>query len=305
MKPKRHDRAAVETRRLGELLPHPSQEAFFDPPTPEGVAALADNIRRIGLRDRIDVMPAGNRAGLAANTIISGHSRKMALERLGMTEAEVVVRYDLRDADAAEVERCLLEANQNRRQLDKLTQARIAKRLFLHEKRATRRRLTSTQQGELRDRIGKIIGMSGRNFIRYFRLLDTPVEVQNAFRRGEVSLVLAEKVADLGSRDQEEIAERIRSGQDAKSVILTHLPPRRKGHVKVADALNSFVKALGRGLEDLSDRVDQVRPAHLGRHAGVLRRAGQLISDLVQKQDGQSNGHPPATVTKRRSTKSD
>lgn len=76
MKTKPHHRPAVETRRLGDLLPHPSQSAFFDEPTPEEVAALADNIRRIGLRERIDVMPAGNRAGLAGNTILSGHSRK-------------------------------------------------------------------------------------------------------------------------------------------------------------------------------------------------------------------------------------
>ncbi|MFO0881784.1 MAG: ParB N-terminal domain-containing protein [Gemmataceae bacterium] len=275
-----------ETIRMDQLVRHPKQDVHFGRPSPDAINALADDIRRNGLRELIEVLPPAQQGRRKEYQILSGHTRMEALALLNQTEAEVIVRYDLRDADADEVEYHLLEANQNRRHLDKLTQARIAKRLFLHEKRATRGRLSSSQQGELRELVGKIIGMSGRNLYRYIRVLDTPIEVQNAFRRSEVSLVVAERVADLGSRDQEEIAERIRSGQDARAVILMHLPPRRKGHVKVVNAVGSFVRALGRGMEDLSDRVDDIRPGQIARHARPLRDAMRFIGRLLEKCAG-------------------
>ncbi|MFQ3594201.1 MAG: ParB N-terminal domain-containing protein [Gemmataceae bacterium] len=126
MKQESSNQPRRETIRLDQLVRHPKQDDFFERPTQDAVETLADDIRRNGLREPIEVLPPTQQGRRKEYQILSGHTRKEALELLGRTKVEVIVRYDLRDADAAEAERALLEANQNRRQLEKLTQARIA-----------------------------------------------------------------------------------------------------------------------------------------------------------------------------------
>ncbi len=46
----------------------------------------------------------------------------------GATETRVLVRYDLAEADAATIEKVFLDANVNRRHMDKLSIARVAYR---------------------------------------------------------------------------------------------------------------------------------------------------------------------------------
>jgi ParB-like chromosome segregation protein Spo0J len=263
------------------LHPHPMNPSFFDPPSPDAIAALADDITRNGLREPVEVLPPGNRAGLPGNTVLSGHSRLLACKRLGWPTVPVRVRYDLRDADAGEVERCLLEANQNRRHLDPLAKARVAERLFRIRTGAGGRRLSGRGREELRDVIGRVLGMSGRNLDRYLKVLAAPPEVQNAFRAGRVPLVLAGRAAGLPAKEQADVAARIRGGSDPKGAILAHIPPADGRHVKPADALGSFVRGLRRGRDDLADRVGEVRAAHVGRHAADLRDARRLIDQLL------------------------
>lgn len=274
-----------ETIRLDQLVRHPKQDDFFERPTQDAVETLADDIRRNGLREPIEVLPPAQKGRRKEYQILSGHTRKEALELLGRTEVEVIVRYDLRDADADEVECHLLEANQNRRHLDKLTQARIAKRLYMREKRATRGRLSSSQQGELRELIGKKIGMSGRNLDRYMRLLDTPIEVQNAFCSGKLSLVLAGKVAGLNAKDQQVVAGRIRAGETPKVVLEDYFTPTKGRHVKVADAMASIVRGLERGQQDLADRIDEVSSKLVKKHMAGLKKGKRFLGELMARAD--------------------
>ena len=58
-------------------------------------------------------------------------------------------------------------------------------------------------KGEARDRVGRALGMSGRNLGRYLRVLKTPVAVQNAFRAGyAVACNAQRRVADLEKKAQ-------------------------------------------------------------------------------------------------------
>ncbi len=59
--------------------------------------ALIEDIRKNGLREKIQILPK-NKAGLPADTILDGHERSRALQKLGQTDTDVVVRYDLADA---------------------------------------------------------------------------------------------------------------------------------------------------------------------------------------------------------------
>lgn len=272
--------ARCEIRLLKDLQPHPLQEYFFGYMSDHDLRALADDIRRNGLRTLIEVLPS-NRAGLPPDTILKGHQRRRALKLIGFVETEVLVRYDLADADAAEIERCFLEDDGSRRHLDKLGRARRALRQYELERKRPRGGLRASEEGEARDRVGKAIGMSGRNLNRYFRVLKTPVEVQNAFRAGKLSLVVAEKVADLGAKQQQVVAERIRKGDAAKAVVSEYLPRSDGRHRKVGDALACFVKGIRQGLDDLDGRVDEVRKGQAGKHLTDLRKARVVIKELI------------------------
>src|SRR4051794_856350 len=99
-----------EKRLLKDLKPFPAQPLFFDDLSDHELEALAEDIKRNGLRSPIEVLPK-NRAGYPADSIISGHQRKRALELNGEAETTVCVRHDLADADAAAVEKAFLDDN--------------------------------------------------------------------------------------------------------------------------------------------------------------------------------------------------
>lgn len=271
---------ATERRRLDELVEHPYKRVFFGDLSEHDLAALADDIRRNGLRQPIQVLPR-NKAGLKPNTIMDGHQRRRALVLNGVEVADVEVRYDLADADTAAVEQAFLEPNQNRRQLDPLAKARVALRLFEIENKRPRGQLRHHDLAEARDRVGRVIGMSGRNLNRYFRLLRTPTEVQDAFRAGALLLVTAEKVCDLDGETQKRIADRIRGGETPKEVVADHVGGRDGRHRRANDALAAFHRNLTRALHDLDGRLDSLSPFLIARFRPELERAAAVIHQLL------------------------
>lgn len=285
MTTKSPNHAVEEERRLDELIEHPMQNLYNDELGKQGLMSLAADIKLNGLREKIQILPANNKAGHPPNTTLDGRQRTKALLLNGETKTTVIVRYDLREADALTIEKVFLEFNAHRQHRDQLLQARTALRLFELEKKRSRGELRPWDEGEARDRVGKTIGMSGRNLNRYFRLLKTPVEVQNAHRKGKLQLVVAEKVADLDAKTQQKVAERIRDGEDPKRVVSEYLPTREARHRKVADAVASLVRGLERGRQDLDGRVDEVRPGHVAPHLEELRQAKVMIAMLIKKSE--------------------
>jgi ParB-like chromosome segregation protein Spo0J len=272
-----------EVRTLKNLVPFPLQSDFFDDLSEHDLVALADDIDRNGLRSPIEVLPT-NKAGYSPDTLLSGHQRKRALERNGLTKAEVIVRYDLSDASSAEIETAFFDDNDNRRQLDKLAKAKVALRRYEIERHRPRGGLRrDAEKREARDRVGQAIGMSGRNLQRYFRVLFTPKEVQDAFRSNRLPLIAAEKVADLDAKQQQAVARRIASGEDPKAVVSDHLPKSDGRHRRATPAFISFIKALKRGIEDLDGRVPKVWHVAVRQHSSDLKRARTMIDELLQK----------------------
>src|SRR5262249_16316468 len=155
---------------------------YFPDLSPYDLGLLAEDIQRNGLRHKIEVLPV-NKAGLAGDTVLDGHQRWRALLLNGETQVQVIVRYDLAATDRATVEGAFLEPNRNRRQLSPLGKARVALRLYEIEIGRRRDRFLSIEEGEARDRVGKTVGMCGRNLARYVNVLRTPAEVQEAFEQ--------------------------------------------------------------------------------------------------------------------------
>ena len=150
-----------------------------------------------------------NRAGYRPNTILHGHRRVKACLLNGETEVTVRVRYDLADADWTTIEKEFLLDNLNRQQLDPWAKARVARRLFQLELGRKRSKRNTDEETDARDRVGKLVGMSGRHLQRLWNILDAPVAVQDALRAKKLRVVDAAKVADLESGKQMKIAREL------------------------------------------------------------------------------------------------
>ena len=198
-----------EWRDVDDLKPFPLQSEFFVQESEADDALLEQDLRQNGQRDPFPVMPDHNRAGLPKGTMLDGHRRTLLLKTIGKKRAKVRVRHDLVDADLATVEAEFLKYNSLRRQLHSIDKARIAKRQFEIEKGRSRGGLRSCEDAEARERVGKTIGLCGRELQRYWRLLKTPLEVQNAVRNKLLPLSLGEKIEGLKKEHQARIAEQI------------------------------------------------------------------------------------------------
>ena len=271
-----------ETWKLSDLKPFPDQEKVFRKLTDDAVARLAANIKRYGLKNRIVVLPAHNKLGLPGGTIIKGHERLRALLINGDTEALVIVRYDLAEASLAAIKREFLEDNLDRKQLSKLAMARAAIEL-LEVERQEAKKLRTGKREEARDRVGRVLNMSGRNLDRYLLVLKTPIEVQNAVEDHLLPLVTAGKVAFLPQPTQEQIAASIHSGMAPRLAVKPHLPTKRREHKKASDALANFVRKLGAAYEDLAHRIGEVPVGMISQSHDDLNKAFQLIRSLLNR----------------------
>lgn len=268
-----------ETRKLSELVPFPLQSQLEGTTTPFEDGELVRDIKQHGLREPIQILPR-NRAGLPENTILDGFRRKAALTACGEKEVVVKVRYDLANVDRQRIDEEFFRFNLLRRQLSLLAKARIAKGWI-----QSQRDQTSPQTGELRDRIGKLIGMSGRHLDRCLSILRTPMEIQAAFEREDLNFVLADRVSRLTEEEQRQIAQRIREGEPPRKVVTEFFPEQRPGHhVKPNDAFVSFMKALNRGYGDLLGRADRVAPKLIVDYEDNLRRARKLFGTLLDRR---------------------
>lgn len=274
-------KARPERRRLDALVPYPAQDQFFDD-LPEGeLLQLAKALQE----DHVEpphILPK-NKAGLAINTILRGHQRLRAARHNGAKQISVLVRYDLAGSDRPTVERAFLIENQNRRHQDPLTKARVALRLFELEKE---RPLLDSHAGgwleDARDRVGKVLAMSGRNLQRYFNLLMyTPVEIQNAVRDRKLKLVVGERVALLGDPDKEEIVRRIRAGEEPEAVVEMYIAgvKGRNG----GDPVMLTVRGLSRALRHVEQRIDELPAHHLRTHVRNLEHARSIIDALITR----------------------
>jgi ParB-like chromosome segregation protein Spo0J len=277
--------AQVEKRTLSNLIPFPTQARFFTDLPDDKLKRLAALIKRDGVSPMIQVLPK-NIAGFPENSIVRGHQRVRALKLLEFSEYEVLVRYDLAEASADTIEREFLEENLARRDMDMIEQARAALRLFEIEKRRQIEWFGDREKAEARDRVGKALNMSGRNLQRYWNVLNTPLEVQNALRAGKLTLVEAERVAFLTPATQAEIARRIKAGEAPKVVVASYASRNDSRHRKLWAAVASLAKSLDRALADLDGRIDEVKPGHVHAHVATLKEALRVIKLLVAKDKG-------------------
>jgi len=261
----------VVHQRLVELHPHPRQcDMFADLPDAD-LRQLADEMRREGLIDPVEILPDG--------MIISGHQRVRAAKLLGWKEVRCWVRHDLEKAGPDAVERRFIEANFNRRQLGPLDKARCYRRLKELERGG---RCNGTVKGDLRDYLAGQFGLSGRSLDRWERLLDTPIEVQNVVSAKKLPLLVGGKVADLPKGVQQQIAAEIRNGAEPKKAVASHLPKATTTR-SPATEYHHLIVNLRQAVESLDEAVDTLYLSCCDRDLPVLRKGRGLIKRIIEK----------------------
>ena len=270
----------LETRKLKDLKPFPLQHEFFDEDIAVEIETLAKEIEEDGLIEPIEIVPETD-DGLPADTIISGHRRRLACESIGLTKVKVKVRYDLVHAGRSTIEQIYFRKNLHRRHLDRLTRARITLRLYELELGRERGDFDEDQAADARDRVGQTIGMSGRNLERYWNVIRTPVPVQNAFRDGRLTLVAAAKVAKLDTRQQQRIARRIKKGEEPKTVLAEYFPKSERRQPKPNLIVTGLTRALRRAIDDMAGREDEVDAEVVSEVKRELKQGRGLIRRLL------------------------
>jgi ParB-like chromosome segregation protein Spo0J len=270
-----------ETRDLASLVPFPTQDVVFPSCTEEEDLALAEDIKANGLRLLIHVLPE-NSAGFEENTILFGHRRRAALMRIGKRKANVIVRYDLADADAETIELLFIDDNDQRRQLSKLGRARVALRRFEIERSREPGELSEREERDARDRVGLAIGMSGRNLQRYWNVLKAPLSIQRAFEMEQFGLKEAEAIGRLPNNVQSEIDQRLTAGGEPKKIVNQYLGSQSRQAKKRGTGCSRFLTHLqkaDRELDgfDLEDLNFKPRGAELEILHRVEKRCAELI----------------------------
>ena len=272
--------------KLKDLKPHPRQAELFPDLPIHLLRDLAQDIEQRGLKEPLEILPDG--------TIVCGHQRLRAAELLGWEEIDAWVNHELAGQGDLAVEQRLIEDNIVGRNLDRLDQVRCYRRLVEMAPEIPSERRRDHQQGRLRDVIGERLGMSGRTLERYVRVLETPSEVQDAFRAGRISLVNATKVAKLPKEAQEQLAADLRSGMNPKQAVAARLAGRTP---------DAFVAVFGPFLRGLARYVPAVQP-HAGRvtklaplERTVLEEAqaliGQILRQAKELKPTKRRGRPP------------
>lgn len=179
-------------RRVALLKPHPyQQEVFADLPDADLEALAADMAAR-GLQHPVEIV--------CGNTIVTGHQRVRAAKRLGWKTIDAVIRTDLTACGESAIRAHLIADNLNRRELRALAKARCVVRLLEMEIGRPVGKMDWDDKERVKTAVAKRLGMSVRNMNRYLLALKAPIAMQEAFDRGEMSLIaIGKTVSDPGA----------------------------------------------------------------------------------------------------------
>ena len=212
------------------------------------------------------------------------------LKKNGEKQVEVVVRHDLSDSDFAMEE--LITDNLYRQQLDPVSIARCYEELRVLEIRRCPQKKQNTKMGDFRDQIAARmpVKITGRHLDRLRRLLKLPLAVQDAIRDGVLKTTHGDLILAKPKKDQEQIAEAILAGMDAKQLIqrfgLQQLVHKKPPEVILQDVLKSLNKGVPT-LEAEIDKLEKIQTRNDHKALVIIDRSLQLFSkvrDRLQEQ---------------------
>lgn len=271
---------SIQRMPIAKLRPHPMQAELFSDLSEAELKELAADLRENGLVNPVEVLPDG--------TIIAGHQRVRAAKSLDWTKISCWVRTDLEEAGPAAIEERLVADNLHRRHLDELQIARC----YRHLKQLQQDEPFGDRvRGDVRDRLAKRFGYSGRQLDRLTRLLDLPIELQRAYSARTLSQVTASKLVGLPRNNLQRIAERVAHGERAEEVSAEYLTKPSTPSKKIGTAVSRFVGALRKSNVDLENRLADFRGRLSNEERRVLKRGRQIARQLLDLSDENEERH--------------
>jgi ParB/RepB/Spo0J family partition protein len=267
----------IRNCNIADLRPNPEQGKVFGNLPDHKLRELAENMKKNGLDHPIEITPDG--------TIICGHNRVRAAKLLGWKKIKAVVRKDLQDLGDLAITTRLIKDNLDRRQLSRLAQARAYQRLKEVSCQLPKHGLNGSEKSELRDQIGKVLGMSGRNLDRYLAVSSTPRAVQDAFEEQRLTLVLAAKVSTFRKPVQEAIAREVADPEvNAREVVNRYEKKQPQTPRTIRQSYDRFIRLLEEALEVAPEDPDQV-PHDIFRASkrlGTLRSVRKVAFQFLE-----------------------
>ncbi len=270
------DRESV-VRPLAALVPHPKQAELFGSVTNADIAALAADICKRGLQDPVEITPA--------DTIIAGHSRVRAARALGWTEVLCVVRHDLAAAGPAAEFAHFVGSNTERRHMGRLARARARCAAAVLEAEAGRPvDHIFCGREKLKAAVAKQFQMSDRNLNRLLAVLRAPRPVQDAYDRGEVTLVAAAQAAGRPAGPRAAGAGAAGAGGPSLAqAMAAHAAGATGAGVAGFRSYQRLTRALAAYLSQVEQGVGGLPPRDLTKHAQLFDRAARLFGDLAAR----------------------
>jgi len=168
---------APGTMEINTIRPNPYQpRSEFDP---KEIESLAESLKKDGLLQPVVVRPAG--AGFYQ--LVAGERRWRAAKLAGLARIPVIIR-EVEDKKMLEL---ALVENVQRRDLNPMEKARAFRQLMT---------LNSWTQEQLADSLG----MGRPTVANFTRLLDLPLEVQEAVSRGTITMGHARALLAIAQR---------------------------------------------------------------------------------------------------------
>ena len=262
----------IETRPVAKLRPHPRQHELFGTPSADVVEAMAQSIKSEGLMHALEILPDG--------TVICGHTRLAAVKKLGWKDVACIVLHELAAQGDEAIVQYLVRDNVERRQMSKLHRARLTLTLENLGPEKIRRHGLSEDE---RNRVGAILQMSGRNLSRWVLVLSTPIEVQDAVDRGQLTLAQAGQVANLPKEEQATIAWAIREGTPPADAVAGFLDTRKSTAGAANAAFRRYVQATRGALAELNGQLDNLGAYTISQHCKMFERAVTLLQHLLRR----------------------
>jgi ParB family chromosome partitioning protein len=273
---------AAKKWKISRCKPHPQQaELFGDIPEAE-LAALAADMQKRGQRQPVEVLPNG--------TVIAGHQRINAAKLLGWKEVEVIVRHDLAEAEDTTVEDELICDNLYRRHLSPLARARAIARRMEIEQDSRSGGPRSFGIEEIIAAVASRLKLSVRSARRYLLALQAPAVVQQAFDKGDVTLIDAGKVAQLDKWDQEKLAKRIEAGEEAAQVVREVLRPKGNAANDANRAFFRLIRAMRREIPELRNQTSEIPAEDLIRLLPDLEEAVGMFRTWIRLGKDRADG---------------
>jgi ParB/RepB/Spo0J family partition protein len=258
---------------IDDLKAHPRQGEIFSDLGDAQLEDLAKSLKTEGQNTPIEITPD--------RVTICGHQRLKAARSLGWKKIKAKVRQDLADEGEASIFDRLVQDNVNRRQLDKLGQARCYKALKENAKKSPRSKEEGQAQGDLRDRLATQFKVEGRTLDRWLKVLETPIEVQEAVSAKKLTMDAAGRVAGATKEIKKKVVARLKAGENPKSVVAELLPVKKKIQEDNYDVVQRLLRHLRKDVKDLMANTEY-KKALIPENVAFLRQAISAIEALIE-----------------------